>query len=151
MTIETRTISRRKVLAGVGVGAATLGVASLPALTLDFTSTDSGNWWQGSGFSLATSTADQWAAQIGTVFTAAGRGSASLKLVAVQRGESAGSRPRGVARSQSFVAVFDSLDRVAPAGDTIFALSHDVFGALSIHVGPSAGGTSDRRMEAVFN
>ena len=95
--------------------------------------------------SLADAEQDEWAAQVGTTFTASG--GYRLRLAGVEPLSSSGERPADVTRASAFVAVFDVLDGRTMAGNVVHALSHPGYGALPLFMTSGSAG----RMLAVFN
>lgn len=100
-----------------------------------------------SGAFLATANKDDWAAEVGTLFTA-GTGHV-LKLVDVQGFPERGKRPAGL-RNQAFVARFDITSGGQLPGSQLLNVSHKTGGTFDIFM---TGGNPARplRMLAVFN
>jgi hypothetical protein len=99
------------------------------------------------GAFLATANKDDWALQVGTLFTAST--GHLLKLVDVQGFAEKNRRPTGL-RNQAFVARFD-ITKGGPMGASqLFSVSHKEGGTFDILM---SGGNSARplRMLAVFN
>lgn len=147
-------LSRRRILVGAGgVAAVTAAIrispfgASIDRATRDIVRREPG--LRGLLISLADAGHDEWADQIGSVFTAAG--GASLKLVAVMALESPGARPMSLARDSAFIAKFDVQNGGTMASDLIYAVSHPQYGALQIFLTASSDPRLPHRMNAVFN
>lgn len=102
----------------------------------------------GRGFvSLANAGYEEWAAQVGSVFTL-GDGT-RLTLAGVRAFPSTGMRPRD-GRDRAFVALFDAGSRRNVAPDLIHTANHAEYGPLPLFL--SAGNsTTPGRMLAVFN
>ena len=145
--------SRRKVIAGIAVGAAGLTAVAAPALNKTWFAKDGrgkgSSWWGRDSVSLETAGLDEWTRHVGSEFaTRAEGGTATLRLVAVKPLKSLGERPDDVARDRAFVAVFDAGAAAPPAGDRIYAVNHKESGDMSIYFG---GATPAGNLEAVFN
>ena len=144
--------SRRKVIAGIAVGAAGLTAVAAPALNKTWFAKDGrgkGSWWGRDSVSLETAGLDELTQHVGSEFAASAEGgTATLKLVAVKPLKSLGERPDSVARDRAFVAVFDAGAAAPPPGDRIYAVNHKASGDLSIYFG---GATPAGNLEAVFN
>ena len=93
---------------------------------------------------LASATHEQWAAQVGQIFSIAGQ---SVRLAGVRALPSIGARPASL-RQRGFVAVFDVAGGSALPGDLIYELSHRLHGQLSLFLSATE---SPSRMLAVFN
>ena len=87
----------------------------------------------------------EWAAQVGTVFTAST--GQRLRLAGVRPFESPGERPAGLRRS-AFAAFFDVAGGAAMAGDVIYTLAHPQYGPTRVFLGVT---DTPGRMLAVFN
>ena len=150
MTKETKTIfTRRRILAGLGLGGAAAAAMAAPRLSLNLAGKRAGgSWWNAKPVALGSAGLDQWRAQIGSNFKVEGEG-AKLKLVKVQELTSAGRRPAGLGRDRGFVAVFEA-QGVAPAGDRTYTLAHASTGKLDIFMNAANAGSATR-LEAVFN
>lgn len=103
----------------------------------------------GRGFvSLANAGYDEWAAQVGSIFTL-GDGT-RLTLAGVRAFPSAGLRPRGV-RDRAFVALFDAGSGRSPAPDLIQTATHAQYGPLPLFLSAAGDPRTPGRMLAVFN
>jgi hypothetical protein len=100
-----------------------------------------------SGVFLATANKDDWALQVGTLFTAST--GHVLKLVDVQGFAERGKRPANL-RNQAFVARFDITSGGQLAASQLINVSHKTGGTFDIFM---TGGNPARplRMLAVFN
>jgi hypothetical protein len=99
--------------------------------------------------SLADAGYEEWAAQVGSVFTL-GDGT-RLTLTGVRPLPSAGTRPAGLGRDRAFVAVFDPGRGQSAAPDLIHAASHPEYGPLPLFLSAASDPRTPRRMLAVFN
>ncbi|HVQ07943.1 MAG TPA: hypothetical protein VMS43_05870 [Allosphingosinicella sp.] len=103
----------------------------------------------GRGFvSLANAGYEEWAAQVGSVFTL-GDGT-RLTLAGVRAFPSAGLRPRG-GRDRAFVALFDAAGGRSPAPDLIQMANHAQYGPLPLFLSATGDPRTPGRMLAVFN
>lgn len=103
----------------------------------------------GRGFvSLADAGYDEWAAQVGSVFTL-GDGT-HLTLAGVRAFPSAGARPR-LGRDRAFVALFDAGRGQGAAADLIHRASHAEYGPLPLFLSAAGDPRTPGRMLAVFN
>jgi hypothetical protein len=143
------TPSRRNVLIGVGA-AAVAAVVATPLLRPGMGDATrrvlAGNRFTRRFLSLATAGQAEWAAQVGSVFTA--EGGYRLRLAGVRPLASSGARPPEVARRSAFVAVFDVLNGMTMPGEMIYNLRHGDYGRLPVFLNAS---DEPRRMLAVFN
>lgn len=141
--------TRRNVLIGAA-GATVAAVVAAPFLRPGMSEGTrrllAGNRFTRRFLSLAYAGQAEWAAQVGSVFTA--EGGYRLRLAGVRPLPSAGRRPPEVARRSAFVAVFDVLNGMTMAGEMIYNLRHGQYGRLPVFL--SASG-DPRRMLAVFN
>lgn len=142
--------TRRKMLAAMGVGglgAIVAGTAGSGAALLRGDG-DSGTVLP--PIHLAGGTFEQWQRAVGMSFAVAGSG-ARLALVAVEKLQSEGKRPAGVARAEAFAAVFESEAEAPIDGNRIYRMATRLAAPLDIHLGPriAAGGKS--LFLAVFN
>jgi hypothetical protein len=92
---------------------------------------------------------DEWAEQVGSVFSVGG--GTSLKLVAVTAFDSPGPRPISLARDSAFLAKFDVQNRGTMAGELIYTASHPSYGAFPIFLSASSDPNLPHRMTALFN
>ena len=98
--------------------------------------------------SLATAGYDEWAAQVGSIFTL-GDGT-RLTLAGVRAFPSTGLRPRG-GRDRAFVALFDAAGGRSPAPDLIQTANHAQYGPLPLFLSATGDPRMPGRMLAVFN
>ena len=98
--------------------------------------------------SLANAGYDEWAAQVGSIFTL-GDGT-RLTLAGVRAFPSAGVRPRG-GRDRAFVAQFDAGNGNSPAPDLIHTANHAQYGPLPLFLSATGDPRTTGRMLAVFN
>ena len=147
----SKILTRRGILAAIGVGGAAAAAMAAPRLPLSLTrKAAKASWWMGSG-GLEHGALDQWRSQVGTQFTLAGQGGTSvLKLVEVQEMNSKGSRPSSLARDRAFAAVFEA-EGAAPSGDATYRLQHQGGGTLDIFMSAANLTGPKPRLEAVFN
>lgn len=143
--------SRRNILAGLGLGAASVGALAAPALKLDWTrKPGTKSWWDRPSVSLATAGMDEWTRHVGTEFSFAGQGGAvAARLAAVEPLNSKGKRPRGL-RDRAFALVFESTGAALPAGDRIFDVSHST-GSSKMFLSACGDKCTGRRLQAIFN
>lgn len=99
--------------------------------------------------SLANAGYEEWAAQVGSVFTL--NGGTRLTLAGVRPLPSAGTRPAGLGRNRAFVAVFDPGRGQSAVPDLIYAASHPEYGPLPLFLSATSDPGAPRRMLAVFN
>lgn len=143
-------LSRRTLLAGLGLGVASVGALATPALQLSWTrkpGTKHG-WWDRQFTSLTRAGVDEWSRQIGSEFALAG--GIVAKLAEVQRLRSPGRRPDGL-RDSAFALVFESAGAGLPAGDRILDISHAEAGAMKIYFSACGDKCGSRRLQAIFN
>jgi len=98
--------------------------------------------------SLANAGYEEWAAQVGSVFTL-GDGT-RLTLAGVRAFPSAGLRPRG-GRDRAFVALFDAGGGHSVAADLIQTANHGEYGPLPLFLSAAGDARTPGRMLAVFN
>jgi hypothetical protein len=99
------------------------------------------------GVSLATAKKDDWALQVGTLFTAST--GHVLKLADVQGYRERNRRPAGL-REQAFVARFDIVSGGPLPGSQLFTVSHKEGGTFAMFM-TGANPAKPLRMLAVFN
>lgn len=99
------------------------------------------------GAFLATANKDDWALQVGTLFTAST--GHVLKLVDVQGFAEKNRRPAGL-RNQAFVARFDIVEGGAMAASQLLTVNHKEGGTFDILMS-GANPAKPLRMLAVFN
>ncbi|HET9638613.1 MAG TPA: hypothetical protein VFP12_05360 [Allosphingosinicella sp.] len=147
-------MSRRALLAGLGLGVAAAGAAASPALRLSWTrkpgAKDSvkDSWWDRQFTSLSSAGADEWSRQLGAEFTLAG--GVVAKLAEVQPLYSPGRRPEGL-REGAFAIVLESAGGPLPAGDRVLDVSHAEAGAMKIYFSACGDKCGGRRLQAIFN
>lgn len=143
-------MSRRAMLAGIGLGVASVGAFATPALQLSWTRkpTAKGSWWDRRSTSLAQAGADEWSRQIGSEFAFAG--GIVAKLAEVQPMRSPGQRPDGL-RDGAFALIFESAGAGLPAGDRMLDVSHSDAGAMKIYFSACPDKCGSRRLQAIFN
>jgi hypothetical protein len=142
-------LSRRKLLAGLGVGVAAVGAIAAPALQLNWTRKPGAkvSWWDRQFTSLANAGVDEWSRQVGAEFALAG-GIARLAEVTPLR--SPGRRPAGL-RESAFVAVFESAGASLPPGDRILDVSHAAAGKMKVYFSACGDKCGGHRLQAIFN
>src|SRR5687767_14840586 len=125
-------MSRRNLLAGLGLAVAAGGAFATPALQLSWTRKPGprGSWWDRKSTSLSRAGMDEWSRQIGAEFALAGGAVARLAEVTPLR--SPGRRPEGL-REHAFALVFESAGGTLPAGDGTIEVSHAQAGAMKIY------------------
>jgi hypothetical protein len=143
------TLSRRHLLAGVA-GAAVVALVALPSWGPPAGDRArrllAGNPLTRRFLSLAYAEMDEWAAQVGTGFTASS--GHRLRLAGVRPLPSGGRRPASVARRRAFAAFFDITSGGAMAGDLIYQVRHRHYGTMPLFLTATS---SPARMLAVFN
>ena len=139
--------SRRNVLLGLG-GTAAAGTVAAQSGGAEFFEqllrpTNGGR----RGVALATAGYDDWAAHVGTFFTA--HTGHVLELSDVQRFRTVGERPAAL-RDSAFVARFDSVSGGALKGSAIYRVNHPDGGTFDVFL---TSGPPDKplRLLAVFN
>lgn len=143
-------LSRRTLLAGLGLGVAAAGAVASPALQLSWTRKPGakGSWWDRQFTSLSSAGANEWSRHIGTEFALGG--GVVAKLAAVQALRSPGRRPAGL-RDGAFAIVLESAGGPLPAGDRILDVSHAEAGAMKIFFSACGDKCGGRRLQAIFN
>jgi len=145
-------LSRRKVIvaggAAVTIGAVAASPLSVPiaSKTRELLATQT---WARSMLSLATASYEQWAEQVGSVFSLGG--GTSMRLSGVRAFPADRSRPMWVGRETAFLAVFDVADGQTLAGDLIYTANHGEYGPLQIFLSAAGEPRTPGRMHAVFN
>jgi hypothetical protein len=146
-------LSRRTMIAGLSVGAASLGGAAFATLNGARSLSrdgDQDSWWSSRPIALERAAMLEWSGRIGEEFKiAAGEKAASYKLATVTALPSIGERPAEVARRRAFLLVFETEGEGAGDGNTTYNVSH-ANGVLDIFFDPSEG-ESPKRLSAVFN
>jgi hypothetical protein len=142
-------LSRRNLLAGLGIGVAAVGAIAAPALQLNWTRKPGAkaSWWDRQFTSLANAGVDEWSRQVGAEFTLAG-GVARLAEVTPLR--SPGRRPAGL-RDGAFVAVFEAAGASLPPGDRMLDVSHAAAGQMKIYFSACGDKCGGHRLQAIFN
>jgi len=149
MAEQKSLVSRRNILLGLAGGAVAAG-----GITVQQTGVGSESFAEllrptglgRHGVNLATASKDDWALQVGTMFTA--QSGQVLKLVNVQGFRERVKRPAGV-RAEAFVARFDVAAGGALPGNQIHRVNHKEGGEFDIFL--SAGDPSKPgRMLATF-
>ena len=143
-------LSRRKLLAGLGIGVAAVGALAAPALQLSWTRKPGakGSWWDRQFVSLSRAGVDEWSRQIGSEFTLAGGVVAKLSEVSPMR--SPGRRPEGL-RDTAFAVVLESTGAGLPPGDRMLDVTHAVAGAMKIYFSACSDKCGGHRLQAIFN
>jgi hypothetical protein len=151
MNRETSSLlSRRKLLAGLGLGVAAVGAIAAPALQLSWTRKPGakGSWWDRQFTSLATAGADEWSRQVGSEFALGGGVVAKLAEVTPMR--SPGRRPAEL-RDSAFAVVFESAGATLPPGDRMLDVSHSAAGKMKIYFSACGDACGGHRLQAIFN
>jgi len=99
--------------------------------------------------SLAHAGYEEWAAQVGSVFTLGG--GTRITLAGVRPLPSSGTRPAGLGRDRAFVAVFEPARGQSLAGDLIYTAIHREYGPLPLFLSAGGDARTPGRMLAVFN
>lgn len=143
-------LTRRGLLAGLGLGVAAVGAIAAPALQLSWTRKPGakGSWWDRRFTSLSKAGADEWSRQLGAEFALAGGVVAKLAEVTPLR--SPGRRPDGL-RDGAFAIVLESAGAGLPAGDRILDVSHAEAGAMKIYFSACGDKCGGHRLQAIFN
>ena len=155
MSRDRALLNRRMLLAGLGAGA--VGVASAaPILSLRLTGPAGGaraSWWDRTFVSLQSAGLAEWSAVVGESFNLqTANGSNVLRVAAVTAFPKSGSRPAGLARSQAFSVVFESVSGPRlPASDRMYELAHPSYPSLPIYMGAPMSVAQKTRLVAVFN
>ena len=150
MNRENRKLSRRRILAGIAAGTGGLGVAAMSAPVrglISESASTAGDWWSRGHVALATSGATDWSGFVGSPFTIGG--SAVFTLVEVRPFAQHGARPRGIARDQAFLAVFESAGAERPQGNQTYKVDHAT-GRFDIFFAAADPSARRPRLEAVF-
>ena len=143
-------LTRRGLLAGLGLGAAAAGAMAAPALNLDWTRKPGpkGSWWDRRFTSLSAAGFDEWSGRIGTQF-ALGSGIVA-RLAEVRPLGKAERRPAGV-RDQAFAIVLESLGGPLPPADRILDVTQADAGAMKIYFSACGETCGGRRLQAIFS
>lgn len=156
---DSALVSRRILLAGLGVGAiGAVGALSggAPALSVRSAAGGSGredSWWNPTSVSLRAAGLDEWAGAVGETFTAASpNGSHNLRVAEVAPFAPSGRRPAALGRSRAFSVVFESVGGTPlPAADGLYELVHGAYSALPVYMGAPFRSGRAIRLIAVFN
>jgi hypothetical protein len=137
-------------LAGLGLGVASVGALATPALQLSWTREPGAklSWWDREFTSLSSAGFDEWSRRLGSEFELAG--GAVAKLTEVTPLRSPGRRPDGL-RDGAFAIVFESAGGTLPAGDRILDVGDSEGGAVKIYFSACADKCGGRRLQAIFN
>ena len=143
-------LSRRTLLAGLGLGVVATGAVASPALPLNWTRKPGAkdSWWDRQFTSLSSAGADEWSRQVGARFTLSG--GVVAKLAEVQPLRSPGRRPAGL-RDGAFAIVLESAGGALPAGDRVLDVSHADAGAMKIYFSACTDKCGAHRLQAIFN
>lgn len=143
-------LSRRALLAGLGLGVVSAGAFATPALQLSWTRKPdpNGSWWERQFTSLSSAGAVEWSRHLGSEFRLADGQVAKLAEVTALR--SPGRRPAGL-RDGAFAVVLESAGAPLPAGDRILDVSHPEGGAMKIYFSACADKCGGHRLQAIFN
>lgn len=160
MLRDSALLSRRVLLAGLGVGA--VGAAGAltsgaPVIGLgsggsagDASGLDAASWWDRSFVSIQAAGLDEWSGFVGETFTA--NGSNRFRVVSVTAFPRSGRRPAELGRSQAFSVVFEPVAGPALAAtDKVYDLVHASYPKLPVYMSAPAGLGGATRLIAVFN
>jgi hypothetical protein len=137
--------TRRHLLAGVGLGMIGAAIHAAPAPTNSRlpgpapTTTD-----------LQRAEAAAWARYVGQDFTIPALTGVTLRLVAVEPAAAAGPRPPR-ARSANFYAVFESVGRAVPDGDSTYVMQSRSVSPLPVFLGKRSVDAGRHRLIAAFS
>lgn len=157
MQRDSAFLSRRMLLAGLGVGAAGAAAAAGPILSLRLSGGGSPvrapSWWDRTFLSLHAAGLSEWSRLVGQNFALeVPSGSHLLRIAAVTAFPRSGPRPVTLARSQAFSVVFESLGGPPlPATDSVYQLVHRSFPPLPLYVSAPVAVGQKVRLSAVFN
>ena len=153
---ETRTTSRRAVLAGLGIGALAMAGAG-SALSIQWAAkmnTKTQSWWDNLYPSLRHGGMSQWSELVGQWFYFKGGpgGHAAYQVREVKHLPSKGVRPPECTRTQGFAVTFQTwgLTRAVP-GNEIVEITHERYPSLPIFVSKAALIGDKSMLVAVFN
>jgi hypothetical protein len=143
-------VTRRALLAGLGLGAAAAGAMAAPALKLDWTRKPEakGDWWNRQFTSLSGAGVEEWSRQVGTSFALGG--GIVAKLAEVRPLGEPERRPEGV-RDRAFAIVLESQGGALPPGDRTLDVSHAEAGAMKIYFSACGDACGGRRLQAIFS
>ena len=117
-------VSRRKAMYAIGGGVAVAGGLAVPILgqmTPKGGGSGGGSLWSRPAANLATAGMSEWQAMIGSTFSIIHeKGTASVRLQAVDALPSAGVRPPDVSRDKAFAVKFAKPNKDVPAGDRVY-------------------------------
>jgi hypothetical protein len=138
--------TRRHLLAGVGLGMIGAAIHAAPAPTnsrlpgrTPMTNTD-----------LQRAEAAVWARYVGQDFTIPALSGVALRLVAVEPAVAAGPRPPR-ARRANFYAVFESVGRAVPDGDSTYVMQSRTVSPLPVFLGKRSVVAGRHRLIAAFS
>ena len=154
---ETRTTSRRMVLAGLGIGALAMAGAG-SALSIEWAARmntkKTASWWDALYPSLRNGGISQWSELVGQWFYFKGGpgGFAAYQVREVKPLASKGTRPPECTRHQAFAVTFQTwnLTRATP-GNMMVEIAHERYPSLPIFVGDAARIGDKSMLVAVFN
>lgn len=142
-------MSRRALLAGLGIGVAAAGTYATPALGWTRKPQAGDGRRDRLSASLERAGADEWSRWIGVRFAISG--GAVAKLVEVQPLRSPGRRPAGL-RDGAFAIVLEAAAGSSlPAADRVLDVVHSDAGAMKIYFSACGGDCGARRLQAIFN
>lgn len=149
-------LSRRMLLAGLGVGAVGAAAAAAPVLSLRFAGGSPGrraSWWDRTFQSLRSAGLAEWSGVVGETFSLeTANGSHSLRIAEVSAFPRSGPRPGELGRSQAFSVVFESISGPPlPDTDRLYQLAHPSYPPLPIYMGAPSAVDRKTRLIAVFN
>lgn len=151
---DSALLSRRVLLAGLGVGA--VGAAT-PALGLGLpagaASGRDASWWDRTFVSLQAAGLDAWEGVVGETFALKSpNGSHLVRVAAVTPFPRSGPRPSRLARSHAFSVAFEPVAGPAlPAADRVYQLVHASYPPLPVYMGAPVEVGRSTRLIAVFN
>lgn len=101
---------------------------------------------------FALQSAADWQKQIGWRFAVHGeRGRVPMRLVAVSEIAEKGTRPAGVVRGSSFVAIFEADRGTSPSGNALYKVSHPLLGKTDLFLTRAADENGNARISAAFS
>ena len=99
---------------------------------------------------LQRAEAGVWARFVGQDFTIPGRSGAVLRLVSVEPAPSGGNRPARV-RTQNFHAIFESVGRAVPDGDSTYVMRSPSVQPMPLFLGKRTLAGGRHRLVATFS
>ncbi|MDB5670184.1 MAG: hypothetical protein JWO25_1143 [Alphaproteobacteria bacterium] len=155
MRIEKSKLSRRSILAGLVVGAGTVGAVAVAALNRGVIAPrldgSEGSWWTRRAVALENAGLNDWTSQIGADFDiGTPEAGGTFKLVKVEPFLSPGIRPVDVSRDRAFMVAFEGSGEIRPEGDRIYQVKH-MAGTLDIYFSAADTSLPTPRLQAVFN